>query len=37
MTGKVESAVSKFFGKPSPREDNSVKRNNSRPISDAVD
>ena len=37
MTRKLESAVSKFCGKPSPRGGDSAKRNNSRPISDGVD
>lgn len=37
LTNKVQSAVNKFCGMPSPRGDSSAKRNNSRPISDAVD
>lgn len=37
MMNEVQSAVNKFCGKPSPKGDDSAKRNNSRPISEAVD
>lgn len=37
MTRKVQSAVNKFCGEPSPRGDSGAKRNNSKLISDAVD
>ncbi|MBN2447643.1 MAG: hypothetical protein JXO22_12995 [Phycisphaerae bacterium] len=37
MMNKVQSAVNKFCGKPSPKGDSGAKRNNSMPISDAVD
>ncbi|BCI83410.1 hypothetical protein MTY66_50350 [Mycolicibacterium sp. TY66] len=37
LNSKVKSAVEKFCGKPSPKGGQPAKRNNSRPINDAVD
>ncbi len=37
LVNKVQSAVNQFCGKPSPKGGSAAKRNNSSPISDAVD